>query len=224
MNITVANSTLRVSRGYAYSATLSALDKAGYIPDGVTQARYALYWRKPGSALVTADVTISANEMTVALPANYTDIAATTAYLDCMWLVSGVPVLFATHVLQFVDIPAASGTPAAASTQYILMGRSGLAQLGDMAQFFKCPAGGGTLTSIALSAQIAPTGDDLTVALYKDGVATGDTWTLADGERALSSTIAVELSGSSIYQLHVTQIGSAYPGEDIYAVFGFLPN
>ena len=102
--------------------------------------------------------------------------------------------------------------------------REGLAAVADLLdQTFKCPATG-TISALTIGARTAPTGADLILELYEDGGATGTTYTLPIGDTTASfGSLTVAVSATSLYTFKVTQKGSTYAGESVYAVITYTP-
>jgi hypothetical protein len=75
----------------------------------------------------------------------------------------------------------------------------------------------GSVTGLQLAAQVAPTGADLIVELYKNGVATGKTATLAAAAKTQETIFGspLALAIGDVLQFRATQVGSAIAGSNL---------
>ena len=93
----------------------------------------------------------------------------------------------------------------------------GMAVVDKMVGFYTA-AGDGILSKVALSAQVAPTGQDIQVEVYVNSVATGITASLSPGARTSETSINVALTKNDVVELYITQIGSIGSGVGLNAV------
>lgn len=75
----------------------------------------------------------------------------------------------------------------------------------------------GSVTGLQLAAQVAPTGADLVVELYKNGAATGKTATLTATAKVQETIFgaALALAIGDILQFRATQVGSGQAGSNL---------
>jgi len=76
----------------------------------------------------------------------------------------------------------------------------------------------GTFTIAHYGAFTAPTGSDLEMTIYEDGISMGvDEFVLDEGTTQGRDTgIGIPVTAGHYYQIKITQIGSSYAGESVY--------
>jgi len=128
--------------------------------------------------------------------------------------VSSKKTLSASYDVRVDEGTSGSDYTAVASLQTAIpinFASEGGATVGALQGYFTASADG-YLTSIVAGAQDAPLGDSIIFDIYKNGVTTASTITLAAGEVRNTATISIAVSQDDYIEVYLTQVGDIGSG------------
>ena len=122
--------------------------------------------------------------------------------------------LYATYNVRVVEGTAGTDYISVSTLQTAIpinFSMEGGAQVTKLQGYFVASADG-QLTSLVCGAQDAPIGTSIIFDIYKNGVSTGTTITLAAGDVRNTATIAISLSQDDYVEVYITQVGDIGSG------------
>jgi len=208
-------SKLQIQRETAFSQAISVIG----IADG-TSFKLVWCWRKAANLQdkkLTKTVVSSSSQIIAALTETEAyQLPFTTGYLTIYKIDSSTSKksLNASYVVEVSEGTAGSDftvTQGYSGAVFYDFTLEGFASLGIMSGSLTVPRTG-IISKIEGLAQEAPTGADLIFTIYKNGVATTDTYTLAAGDTSGESDLTTVATAGDVFTVYITQIGSLTEG------------
>ena len=201
--------TLKPLRGQTFTASISSLDYNGNKPSNLATTNnihYIVYWRDLNGKIYDSFATESSNSFDFSIPSIYMNPATENISIACYWVDEDeLEQLFAILTCPIHDQPAgifSSGSigfnyPNQAQVAFmpqvhyvnghkiqVKITQTGIApnEGGDVNASIYADATAEALTILTISAQVASTGADVIVEVFKDDITTGATITLPAGQ------------------------------------------